>query len=141
MDILYPMFGMIGLSAVMIVVLNASRIPGIVRGWGNLQMAKHSDELWPRLSQGKRYITDNHNHLFEQPTLFYALVVYLYLAQHVDSTHVIIAWLYVVLRSVHSLIQTTTNNVSIRAVVFILSGFCMVLMIAREALLLSNFQN
>ena len=51
MDILYPMFGMIGLSAVMIVVLNASRIPGIVRGWGNLQMAKHSDELWPRLSQ------------------------------------------------------------------------------------------
>ena len=138
MEILYPMFGMIVLSGIMVAVLNVSRIPGIVRFWGNLQMAKHSEELWPRLTPGKRYITDNHNHLFEQPTLFYALTVYLYLSQHVDATHIFLAWLYVALRTVHTLIQTTTNNVSLRAPVFILSGVCMLVMIVRELLVVLN---
>ena len=111
-----------------------SRLPTIVQNFGNLQAAKHSDELRPRLPDTKRYITDNHNHLFEQPTVFYAIVVYIYLAQHVDSLHIMLAWAYVVFRAIHSIIHVTINNVSIRASVFVFSLICLVWMTIREGL-------
>jgi len=131
-EILYPMFGMIVLTGILMLALLFSRLPTIVNNFGNLQSAKHSDELRPNLPDTKRYITDNHNHLFEQPTVFYAIVIYIYLVQHADSLHIMLAWAYVVFRVIHSLVHVTTNNVSIRASVFVLSLICLISMIARE---------
>ena len=132
MEILYPMFGMIVLTGILMLALLFSRLPTIVNNFGNLQSAKHSDELRPNLPDTKRYITDNHNHLFEQPTVFYAIVIYIYLVQHADSLHIMLAWTYVVFRVIHSLVHVTTNNVSIRASIFILSLICLISMIVRE---------
>ena len=132
MEILYPMFGMIVLTGILMLALLFSRLPTIVNNFGNLQSAKHSDELRPNLPDTKRYITDNHNHLFEQPTVFYAIVIYIYLVQHADSLHIMLAWTYVVFRVIHSLVHVTTNNVSIRASVFVLSLICLISMIVRE---------
>jgi len=133
-EILYPMFGMIVLTGILMLALLFSRLPTIVNNFGNLQSAKHSDELRPNLPDTKRYITDNHNHLFEQPTVFYAIVIYIYLVQHADSLHIMLAWTYVVFRVIHSLVHVTTNNVSIRASVFVLSLICLISMIAREGI-------
>ena len=134
MEILYPMFGMIVLTGTLMLALLFSRLPTIINNFGNLQAAKHSDELRPRLPDTKRYITDNHNHLFEQPTVFYAIVIYIYLVHHADSLHIMLAWAYVVFRMIHSLVHVTTNNVSIRASVFVLSLICLVSMITREVI-------
>ena len=128
------MFGMIALTGVIMLALFFSRLPTIVQNFGNLQAAKHSDELRPRLPDTKRYITDNHNHLFEQPTVFYAIVVYIYLVQHVDSLHIMLAWAYVIFRAIHSIVHVTINNVSIRASVFVFSLICLVWMTIREGL-------
>ncbi len=135
-QILYPMFGMILLSGIISLTLLATRLPIVIKGFGKLQAGKHSDELRPHLPDRMRYITDNYNHLFEQPTLFYALIVYIYLVQHVDATQVKIAWLYLILRIAHSLIQITSNNVSARALVFIASSLCLMVMITREIVFL-----
>ena len=132
MNILLPMLGMITLSGLMIAALFFSRAPSIIKHWGNLQHAKHSDNLRPNLPDRMRYITDNHNHLFEQPTLFYAIVIYIYLVKNADDLHIQLAWGYVILRVLHSAIHLTTNNVSWRAVIFIMSGFCLLAMITRE---------
>ena len=132
MEILQPMLAMIVLSGILIVLLGVSRIPSIIQNFGNLQSAKHSEDLRPKLPNWMRYITDKHNHLFEQPTLFYALIIYIFLSEHVDLIHVQLAWGYVILRTVHSLVHTTTNNVSVRAPLFILSAICLVGMIVRE---------
>ena len=134
MEILYPMFLVITLSGILFLLLAATRIPSIIKYFGKLQAVKHSEDLRPNLPTAARNITDNYNHLFEQPTLFYALVTYIYLMQHVDPTHVYLAWLYAALRIVHSLIQITSNNVSYRALVFIGSGACLMFMIAKEIL-------
>lgn len=130
------MFGMILLSGIISLTLLATRLPIVIKGFGKLQAGKHSDELRPQLPDRMRYITDNYNHLFEQPTLFYALIVYIYLVQHVDATQVKIAWLYLLLRIAHSLIQITSNNVSARALVFIASSLCLMVMITREIVFL-----
>ena len=116
----------------MLLILLCQRIPAVVKNWGRLQSAMHSDELRPHLPDRMRYVTDNYNHLFEQPTLFYATVVYIYLAGHSDQANMILAWAYVALRVIHSLIQITVNNVSWRAAIFAVSAFCLLGMIARE---------
>ena len=134
MEILYPMLAMILLSSSILVALAVTRIPLIIKHFGNLQGAKHSDELRPRLPSRLRNITDNYNHLFEQPTLFYALIIYIYLMEHADTSHVQLAWGYVVLRGLHSVTQVTTNNVSIRAPVFVAASLCLIVMVVRELL-------
>jgi len=132
MDILFPMLGMIAWSGLVLLILLCQRIPAVIKNWGGLQSAMHSDELRPNLPHRMRYVTDNYNHLFEQPTLFYAVVIYIYLSGHSDQGSVILAWAYVALRVIHSLIQITVNNVSWRAAVFAVSAFCLLGMIARE---------
>ena len=134
MEILYPMFLVITLSGALFLLLAATRVPSIIKYFGNLQAAKHSEDLRPKLPGAARNITDNYNHLFEQPTLFYALVTYIYLMQHVDTFHLYLAWLYAALRVAHSVIQITSNNVSYRALMFIGSGACLMFMIAKEIL-------
>ena len=134
MEILYPMFLVITLSGALFLLLAATRVPSIIKYFGNLQAAKHSEGLRPKVPSAARNITDNYNHLFEQPTLFYALVTYIYLMQHVDTIHLYLAWLYAALRVVHSVIQITSNNVSYRALMFIGSGACLMFMIAKETL-------
>ena len=138
MEILQPMLAMIVLSGMVIFLLGVSRIPPIIQNFGNLQSAKHSEDLRPKLLNWMRYIIDNHNHLFEQPTLFYALIIYIFLTEHVDPIHVRLAWGYVTLRAAHSLIHITINNVSIRAPLFILSAICLIGMIVREIGFLLN---
>ena len=134
MAILYPMFLVITLSGILFLLLAATRLPSIIKYFGKLQAAKHSEDLRPNLPTAARNITDNYNHLFEQPTLFYALVTYIYLMQHVDTIHLYLAWFYAALRIAHSVIQITSNNVSYRALVFIGSGACLMFMIAKEIL-------
>ena len=136
MEILTPMLGMITLTGLMVAVLFATRAPLVVKHWGNAQGAKHSEDLRPHLPERLRYVTDNHNHLFEQPVLFYAVVIYIFLNNHSDSLHVQLAWGYVGLRVIHTFIHLTNNNVSWRATVFGLSSLCLVIMIIREVLTL-----
>lgn len=136
MDILLPMFSMIVLTAGVSALLLCSRLPSIIRHFGHLQGAMHSDELRPRLSPRMRFITDNYNHLFEQPVLFYALVVYLHLSELADDLQVQMAWLYVLARVVHSLIHLTSNNVSARALTFVTATIILIAMIMRAGLAL-----
>ena len=120
MDILQPMFGMIVLTGVVTLLLYGSRMLLIYRvttSGGDFARAKHADEARPHLPGAFRNITENYNHLFEQPTLFYAVVVYIFLAGHTDSTHVILAWTFVGFRVAHSLVQVTSNWVTPRALV------------------------
>jgi len=130
------MFAMIMLTAAVSILLLVSRLPSIIRHFGHLQGAMHSDELRPKLSPRMRFITDNYNHLFEQPVLFYALVAYLHLSDTADVLQVQMAWLYVASRAIHSLIHLTNNNVSARALTFVISMMILIGMILRAGLAL-----
>ncbi len=67
----------------------------------------------------------NYTHLLEQPTLFYALIVFLHLSGGSTDLTRGLAWAYVVLRIIHSLWQATVNRIPIRFVIFGLSTFCL----------------
>ena len=132
MSILDPMIAMLAWSGLIVAILLMTRIPAVARQWGNLQFAKHSDELRPKLPEKFRYITDNYNHIFEQPTLFYAVLIYIQLADSASQINVSLAWAYVSLRVIHSAIQLISNNVSWRAASFATSSLILIGMISME---------
>ncbi len=67
----------------------------------------------------------NYDHLLEQPTLFYAVIVILALSKAGDRTNLVLAWTYVVIRIVHSLWQGIVNTIPVRFTLFLLSSFCL----------------
>ena len=72
--------------------------------------------------------SDNLKNLFEMPVLFYLLCVVLFLLGRVDGMFLTLAWTYVGLRTMHSLIQSTYNRIVHRFSVYTLSMFVLIWM-------------
>jgi len=68
----------------------------------------------------------NYTHLLEQPTLFYAVIVFLHLSGGNTDLTRSLAWAYVVLRIAHSLWQATVNRIPVRLALFALSSLCLI---------------
>lgn len=68
----------------------------------------------------------NYTHLLEQPTLFYAVIIFLHLSGGSTDLTRGLAWAYVVLRIIHSLYQATVNRVPVRFAIFALATFCLI---------------
>ncbi len=63
-------------------------------------------------------MADNYNHLHEQPTIFYALMFFAAMTGGADPVALKLAWAYVLLRVLHSLVQATFNRVVVRFAIF-----------------------
>lgn len=61
---------------------------------------------------------NNLANLFEMPVLFLALVPLLLITRHAGTIEVALAWIFVALRAVHSVIHTGTNIVRTRFMVY-----------------------
>ena len=73
----------------------------------------------------------NYNHLMEQPTLFYAVVLALVLLGDASTISAVLAWGYVGIRIAHSLEQSLTNRVAVRFPLFALASICLLGLIAK----------
>jgi hypothetical protein len=99
--------------------------PNALRG---AQMA----ELPPRV----RWKADNYNHLMEHPTVFYATAISLALLPH-GAEAPALAWTYVGLRVVHSLVQTLWNKIEVRFAFFTFSVLANIALVVVALLSLS----
>jgi hypothetical protein len=70
----------------------------------------------------------------EQPTIFYAIAFALALMDFGGGLNLILAWAYVVLRIIHSLVQATVNRIVVRFSVFILGSLCLVALTVHAAI-------
>ncbi|MDE2090809.1 MAG: MAPEG family protein [Gammaproteobacteria bacterium] len=70
----------------------------------------------------------NFSNLFEMPVLFYVLCLAVYMAHNVTESLVAMAWMYVALRVMHSLIHVTYNKILHRFSVYALSNFLLLVM-------------
>jgi hypothetical protein len=130
---LTPILALIVWTLIVWVWMYATRIPAMQAARINPQEAQHASAL-NVLPSRVRFVADNYNHLMEQPTIFYAMVFYIVLAGHIDLVHIWLAWAYVALRVIHSLIQNTVNNVTARFSVFALSTFVLAAMAIKEVI-------
>jgi hypothetical protein len=67
----------------------------------------------------------NYTHLLEQPTIFYAIVLTLAMMGMNQPINLWLAWAYVGLRVLHSMIQCTSNIVRFRFPLFALASLCL----------------
>lgn len=63
--------------------------------------------------------SDNFQNLLELPVLFYVLVLALYVTQRVDAVFLALAWAFVAMRAVHTLVHVGYNRVMHRFLVYI----------------------
>jgi len=133
--ILQPVIVVALLTIVMAVWMFFTRIPAMSRLKIHPQKGQDTLKLRELLPKEVNRVSNNYNHLFEQPTLFYAIALTIAVLGHVDQIHVWCAWAYAILRVVHSIIQATIDKVMARFIVFILSWVVLATMIIREALI------
>ena len=134
-SILTPVLALIILSLAVWIWMYVTRIPAMQRAGLQAQEVRFPAAL-QQLPDAARQIADNYNHLMEQPTIFYALVFYIVLVGHSDQLLIDLAWSYVALRAVHTLIQGTVNIVTFRFSIFSLSTLVLMVMTGREVVAL-----
>lgn len=134
--ILQPVFVVGLLTVVMALWMVATRVPAMSKHGVHPQKAQVTSKLHDLLPSETMRISSNYNHLFEQPTLFYAVAISIAILGHVDALHVQCAWAYAVLRILHSLVQATIDLVTVRFGLFALSWAVLAVMTVREALAL-----
>ena len=127
-----PILALVLWTLVIWIWMYATRIPAMQKAKVDLQVAARTRVL--DLPPEVMWVSDNYNHLMEQPTIFYAAAFAAQLAGQADGLNVALAWTYVVLRVVHSLIQCTVNIIMLRFTVFALSTLALAALAVRTAL-------
>ena len=132
--ILAPVIALVLWTFVMWVWLYATRIPAIAKAKIQLDPNRTASEFSAQLPPQVRWKADNYNHLMEQPTLFYATALTLALVGAGGGLSAQLAWAYVALRIVHSLVQALVNVILVRFSIFMLASLVLLAMAIRAAL-------
>ncbi len=131
--ILQPVMALVLWTFVMWVWLYATRIPAIRRLRVKMPPTQTKEAFNAQLPPEVRWKADNYNHLLEQPVLFYAVALTLAVLGAADPMSVTLAWAYVGLRVIHSLIQATVNIILWRFAVFALASLVLAGLAIRAA--------
>ncbi len=133
--ILFPSIAMFFLSALMLVRLGAMRFRATTTrevsiSYYALYRGENTEPDALRLMSRHA-----HNH-FETPPLFHIGVLMTYVTGQVSTLAVGLAWAFVALRVVHSVIHLRSNNVTYRFMAFIGSAIVLVALWARMLVVL-----
>jgi hypothetical protein len=126
-----PVVALVIWSLIMLIWLYATRIPAMSKAKVRPgEATKAQMEALPSANAA-----NNYNHLMEQPTLFYAICFSLqFLGQGEHAINIGLAWLYVVIRIVHSLVQATANIIMVRFLIFVLGSLVLIALTVHAAI-------
>lgn len=119
--LLGPVVALVAWTLVMWLWMYATRIPAIRAARMRLDRNAPRGEQMSTLPARVRWKADNYNHLMEQPTIFYAIVLALVVLGDSAPLSLAMAWTYVALRVLHSLVQALVNKIEVRFALFVLS--------------------
>jgi hypothetical protein len=134
--ILAPLVALAAWSMVMWVWMYATRLPAFTKLSPEVvatagMVPGSLDGVLPDKAQWKAH---NYNHLMEQPTVFYAIVLALAVMGAGEGLNLLLAWGYVGFRIAHSLAQATVNKVPVRFALFALASLCLIGLVMQAAL-------
>lgn len=113
-----------------------TRIPAIRAAQMKLDPHVPRGDQMATLPSHVRWKADNYNHLMEQPTVFYAVAIVYALLTVGGGWPLRLAWTYVGIRIVHSLVQATWNKIEVRFSLFVLSTLVLIVMTVRALVLI-----
>ena len=126
--ILGPVVALVAWSLVMMLWMFVTRFPAMRRQGISLKgrIGSRGGALDGVVEDHVQWKAHNYNHLMEQPTLFYAIALALAVMDFGGGINLFLAWAYVVLRMLHSLVQATTNIVAHRFLLFTLASLALI---------------
>jgi hypothetical protein len=119
--ILGPVFGLVGWTFVVLLLIPVARFRSAAKGEVAADDFKYGES--DRVPDAVRIPNRNYMNLLEVPMLFYVCCIVLFAVGNVGATALALAWGYVALRVIHSLIHLTYNTVMHRLTVFAVSNF------------------
>ena len=124
MAILYPVFALAGLTALVQVLIPITRVRAALKGRVTVADFTYGESaaVPPEVSLPNR----NYMNLLEFPILLYVGCLLAYVAAEVTPLMLMLAWGFVGGRAVHSLIHLTYNHVGHRGIVFGISNTLLV---------------
>ena len=127
-EILKPVAVLIAWSLVMLVWMVVVRLPAMKKAGIDINKAVGGKPggLDGVVNEKAQWPAHNYIHLMEQPTLFYAAATVIALTGTGNGMNAMIAWGYVILRILHSILQATVNIIRYRFLLFALSTLCLV---------------
>ena len=128
-QILQPGVALMVWTMIMWLWMYATRIPAMSEAGIEPNDARRTRALDEELPAEVQWKAHNYNHLHEAPTVFYAVALLLALVGSGDGMNALIAWIYVGLRVIHSLVQATANVVMVRFVLYALSSVALMVLI------------
>ena len=134
--LLAPIVALVAWSLVMYIWMYVARIGAMRRQGISAKGMRGTRGLDGIIPDEANWPAHNYAHLMEQPTIFYAIVIALILMGFDHPINVYLAWAYVGLRVVHSLIQATVNIVIYRFLIFTLSSLCLIGLTVHAAIFL-----
>ncbi len=117
--ILWPTFALVALIFVVWLTLFFQR-------GGHIRRHPPTPENFATTESATRYFqpvelaSNNFSNLFEIPVLYFALVPLLLITHHAGHIQVILAWVFVILRVLHSYVHIVVRNPKIRMPVYAL---------------------
>ncbi|KAL4862603.1 hypothetical protein BDV12DRAFT_39994 [Aspergillus spectabilis] len=135
--LLQPVIALNGWTFIMEIWMYATRLPVYGRLKEATDPSATRSDLEKKTPPSVRWKADNFNHLFEQPTQFYAIALALAIARRGEDNPVDVklAWAYVGLRVLHSLVQASSNKIMARFGIFVISSSVLAVLTGRAALL------
>lgn len=130
-SIFIPFFGMMLLTIIVWIYMYVLRLPYLLREKVDLQSVATSKQMHDALPDRINLPSENLVNLFELPVLFYAVCIYLFLSQQVDTLYLGLAYGFLVFRAGHSLVHCKSNNIMRRFYLYILSSVILWVMIFR----------
>ncbi len=118
-DILFPVMALIGWTFLVLLLIPIVRTKEISAG--RLSPKDFAGAESERVSMRVSLPNRNYMNLLEMPVIFYVLCVIAFVAGQANDLMVAIAWVFVALRIVHSIIHLTFNRVFIRFLVFLVA--------------------
>lgn len=109
--LLLTMAAHVGLAAFLYALLTVARAPKVWGVGSGTDLGKRWSAMEPRISA-------NLSNQFEWPVFFHLACVLLIQFQAVTLAALVLAWVFVAGRVVHSLVQIGTTNIRLRGLVF-----------------------
>lgn len=133
---LYSVLALLSWTFVMWFWMYGTRIPAMLKA--NIDVEELSRTGAPlTLPPEVARVADNYNHLHEQPTVFYALVLCAAALGAIDDIQIALAWAYVGVRVVHSLVQAIKNAITIRFALFVVASVILLALLVRTIYLVA----
>lgn len=134
LEFLTPVLLLISWTIIMWLWMYATRIPAMQKAKVNPDDYRHPGTSGDMLPANVRSIADNYNHLHEQPTLFYALMLFTAMTGGGTTLMNGLAFGYVGVRIVHSLVQSFSPRVALRFLVFSIGSIILMVMTVLQLL-------